>query len=74
MQDRLAELVGPDNLIAGIVEWGATNLGPGHLAQTTRGPFVVGELDGPPRERTHRLAEVLQPAGESDRRARTSAP
>ena len=56
VQDRLAALVGPGRLIGGIVEWGATNLGPGHLAQTTRGPFVIGELDGPPRERTHRLA------------------
>ena len=64
VQDRIAELVGGDRLIAGIVEWGATNLGPGHLAQTTRGPFVVGELDGPPRERTRRLAEVLSPAAE----------
>jgi 2-dehydropantoate 2-reductase len=60
VQDRLAELVGADNLISGIVEWGATNLGPGHLAQTTEGPFVIG----PPDERTHRLAEVLQPAAE----------
>lgn len=64
VQDRIAALVGGD-LIAGIVEWGATNLGPGHLAQTTRGPFVVGELDGPPRERTRRLAEVLAPAAET---------
>lgn len=64
VQDRVAELVGADRLIAGIVEWGATNLGPGRLAQTTRGPFVVGELDGPPRERTHRLAEALGPAAE----------
>ena len=42
VQDRLAELVGTGNLISGIVEWGATNIGPGHLAQTTDGPFVVG--------------------------------
>jgi 2-dehydropantoate 2-reductase len=64
VQDRIAELVGPERLIAGIVEWGATNLGPGHLAKTTTGPFVVGELDGPPRERTHRLADALRPAGD----------
>ena len=25
------------------MEWGATNLGAGHLAQTTRAPFVIGE-------------------------------
>ena len=60
VQDRLAELVGVDKLIAGIVEWGATNKGPGHLAQTTEGPFVIGPRD----ERTERLAEVLAPAGE----------
>jgi 2-dehydropantoate 2-reductase len=65
VQDRIAQLVGAERLIGGIVEWGATNLGPGHLAQTTRGPFVVGELDGPPRERTHRLAEALGPAAEA---------
>jgi 2-dehydropantoate 2-reductase len=64
VQDRVADLVGADRLIAGIVEWGATNLGPGHLAKTTNGPFVVGELDGPPSERTHRLAEALEPAGD----------
>jgi 2-dehydropantoate 2-reductase len=65
VQERIAELVGPERLIAGIVEWGATNLGPGHLAQTTDGPFVVGELEGPPRERTHRLADALAPAAEA---------
>lgn len=60
VQDRLEELVGAGNLVSGIVEWGATNLGPGHLAQTTSGPFVIG----PPSERVHRLAEVLSPAAE----------
>jgi 2-dehydropantoate 2-reductase len=59
VQDRLREIVGAD-LVAGIVEWGATNKGPGHLVQTTEGPFVVGPRD----ERTERLREVLAPAGE----------
>jgi len=56
VQDRVAALVGRERLVAGIVEWGATNLAPGHLSQTTRNVFVVGELDGPARERTDRLA------------------
>jgi 2-dehydropantoate 2-reductase len=60
VQDRLEALVGKGNLISGIVEWGATTKGPGHLAQTTDGPFVVG----PREERTERLAEVLSPAAE----------
>jgi 2-dehydropantoate 2-reductase len=64
VQDRIADLVGRERLIAGLVEWGATNLGPGRVAQTTSGPFVVGELDGPARDRTHRLADALGPAGE----------
>src|ERR671911_455160 len=46
VQDRIAAIVGTENLIVGTVEWGATNLGAGHLAQTTDGPFVIGEPDG----------------------------
>jgi 2-dehydropantoate 2-reductase len=60
VQDRIAEIVGADRLISGIVEWGATNLGPGRLSQTTSGPFVIG----PPSERARRLVEVLSPAAE----------
>jgi 2-dehydropantoate 2-reductase len=59
VQDRIAGIVGGGKLIIGTVEWGATNLGLGHLAQTTRAPFVVGEPDGLTRDRTRRLAEAL---------------
>ena len=59
MQDRLETLVGRGNLISGIVEWGATNLGPGHLAQTTDGPFVVGPPDD---AHASGWREVLAPA------------
>jgi 2-dehydropantoate 2-reductase len=59
VQERVGELVGHDRLVVGTVEWGATNLGPGRVAQTTAGFFVVGEPDGTERERTHRLAGVL---------------
>lgn len=64
VQDRVAELAGAERMIAGTVEWGATNLGPGHLAQTTRAPFVIGELDGSVRDRTRTLASVLEEAFE----------
>src|SRR5215210_7460879 len=43
VQERVAGIVGEERLIWGTVEWGATNLGPGHLARTTRGPFLIGE-------------------------------
>jgi 2-dehydropantoate 2-reductase len=59
VQQRIAGIVGADRLIAGTVEFGATNLGPGHVAQTTDNPYVIGELDGPPRTRTERLRDVL---------------
>ncbi len=64
VQERIADIVGEGNLIVGTVEWGATNLGPGHLAQTTRGSFVIGEPDGNTRERTRLLADALGAAGE----------
>jgi 2-dehydropantoate 2-reductase len=59
VQDRIAAIVGGERLIVGTVEWGATNLGAGHLAQTTRAPFVIGEPEGETRERTRLLAEAL---------------
>ncbi len=59
VQERIAGIVGEQNLIWGTVEWGATNLGPGRLARTTRGPFVIGEPDGSVRERTRLLADAL---------------
>ncbi|ABG05901.1 2-dehydropantoate 2-reductase [Rubrobacter xylanophilus DSM 9941] len=64
VQERVARLVGEENLVIGTVEWGATNLGPGRLARTTRAPFVIGEPDGRVRERTERLAAALGTAFE----------
>jgi 2-dehydropantoate 2-reductase len=57
--------VGEEHLIWGTVEWGATNLGPGHLARTTRGPFIIGEPDGSVRERTRLLANALDTVDEA---------
>src|SRR5690242_8611451 len=55
IQDRMAELVGRDRLLACLVEWAGSNAGPGRLIRDTVGPMVVGELDGAPRERTRLL-------------------
>jgi len=59
VQERIAAIVGEENLVVGTVEWGATNLGPGHLARTTLAPFVIGEPDGETKSRTNLLAEAL---------------
>ncbi len=64
VQDRIAALVGDERLLIGTVEWGATNLGPGRLAQTTRAPFVIGEPDGSDSDRLRRLCETLQTAAD----------
>ena len=64
VQDRVASLVGEERLLIGTVEWGATNLGPGRLAQTTRAPFVIGEPDGSDSERLEHLRAALQTAAE----------
>lgn len=64
VQDRVASLVGEERLLIGTVEWGATNLGPGRLAQTTRAPFVIGEPDGSDSERLERLGAALGTAAE----------
>jgi 2-dehydropantoate 2-reductase len=59
VQERIANVVGGGRLIWGTVEWGSTNLGPGRLARTTQGPFIIGEPDGEIRERTRLLADAL---------------
>ena len=59
VQERIAGIVGEEALVWGTVEWGSTNLGPGHLARTTRGPFIIGEPDRSVRERTRLLADAL---------------
>ena len=59
VQDRIGAVVGADRLVTGVVEWGATNLGAGHVAQTTTGPFVIGEPDGTTSARLTGIAELL---------------
>src|SRR5215217_6671236 len=65
VQERVAGIVGGEHLIWGTVEWGATNLGPGRLARTTRGPFIIGEPDGSVRDRTRLLAGALDTVDEA---------
>jgi 2-dehydropantoate 2-reductase len=64
VQETVEELVGAERLLVGTVEWGATNLGPGHLRQTTVAPFVLGEPDGSRSERLQRLADILRDVAE----------
>ena len=46
IQDRMEGIVGQGNLLACIVEWGGSNVGPGQLVRDSLGGYMVGELDG----------------------------
>ncbi len=63
IQDRVEEIVGEGNLLACLVEWGGSNVGPGELIRDSEGGYVVGELDGMRTERARRLAKALEPIG-----------
>jgi 2-dehydropantoate 2-reductase len=62
IQDRVASIVGAD-LLAVLVEWGGSNVGPGRLIRDSLGGYVVGELDGTMSARARALAEALSPIG-----------
>jgi 2-dehydropantoate 2-reductase len=64
VQNRIQEVIGSDRLLVGTVSWGATNLGPGHVAQTTIAPFALGELNGAMSERLESLGQVLSDVAE----------
>jgi 2-dehydropantoate 2-reductase len=64
IQERIGALVGPERLLACLVEWAGTNVGPGRIVRDTVAPMVIGELDGGERERTRLLARCLEPVGE----------
>ncbi|MGH3329641.1 MAG: ketopantoate reductase family protein [Streptomycetales bacterium] len=64
VQERVEALAGHGRVVWGTVEWGATNLGVGHVARTTENPFVIGEADGPARERTRAVAGLLEAVAE----------
>ena len=63
IQDRMEGIVGQGNLLACIVEWGGSNVGPGRLVRDSLGGYMVGELDGSDSSRAHELAKALEPIG-----------
>jgi 2-dehydropantoate 2-reductase len=62
IQPRVAAVTGPERLITGIVEWGSTNVGPGHVAQTTRAPIILGRSDPAGPDLVGQLAAILDAA------------
>ncbi len=63
IQDRVEAIAGAGNVLACLVEWGGSNVGPGRLVRDSEGGYVVGELDGTVSDRARELANVLEPVG-----------
>jgi 2-dehydropantoate 2-reductase len=62
VEDAVADVVGAEKLVSGIIGWGATMRGPGVYQRTSGGKTYLGEIDGEPRERTSELGKILQTA------------
>jgi 2-dehydropantoate 2-reductase len=65
-EDRIASVIGPERVIGCSIGWGATYIAPGRLSQTSKGPFVIGELDGEVSERLESLKNILNDITETN--------
>jgi 2-dehydropantoate 2-reductase len=59
MLPRLAEVLGADRLIGCVVGWGASQNAPGKLEVTSRGEFVIGNIDHTSDDRLVPIQQVL---------------
>jgi 2-dehydropantoate 2-reductase len=64
-EDTIASVFGAQRVMGCVVGWGATNVGPGHLTQTSEGKFTIGELDGRMSERMDAVKGVLDDVTET---------
>jgi 2-dehydropantoate 2-reductase len=60
VQDAVAEAIGRDRVVAGIIGWGGTMHGPGVVERTGPGAIHLGEPDGAKPERLENLARMLR--------------
>jgi 2-dehydropantoate 2-reductase len=59
VQDSVAEKIGGDRIVAGIIGWGGTMHGPGVVERTGPGAIHLGELDGSKTMRLDHLVRLL---------------
>jgi 2-dehydropantoate 2-reductase len=60
VEDAVAEVVGAERVVSGIIGWGGTMLEPGNYEKTSGGEIHMGELDGRRSERVQGLASILE--------------
>lgn len=58
-EDDLAKIVGKGRTVGCVVGWGATMHEPGIYEMTSGGEFVIGSINGIPKERLQSLKEIL---------------
>jgi 2-dehydropantoate 2-reductase len=61
--EKIATVVAPGQMVAGVTTYGANVLGPGRIRHAGSGPTSVGELDGSLSPRIQSVAETLNHAG-----------
>ena len=60
VEDAVAEAIGADRVVSGIIGWGGTMHAPGVYEQTSPGQTHIGELDGRLSDRVRALSAVLE--------------
>jgi len=58
-EDALAAVLGRDRVIGCVVGWGATMHAPGNLEMTSKGEFVIGNIDHRTDERLPLIKDIL---------------
>lgn len=64
VEDAVAEVVGAERIVSGIIGWGGTLHAPGVVERTSAGATHLGELDGSDTPRLRELSALLEPTGE----------
>jgi len=64
-EELISEKIGEKHTIGCVVGWGATNLGPGHLSQTSIGEFIIGRLDGTVDPQLEEVKNILDSVTET---------
>ncbi len=57
--DEVSSALGTGRVLGCVVEWGATMIEPGHVEVTSKGRFMLGEVDGTLTSRLHLVKELL---------------
>lgn len=64
-EEIISKKIGEKQTIGCVVGWGATNLGPGHLSQTSEGQFIIGQLDGTVDSQLEQIKSILDQVTET---------